>query len=60
MQSELQYNEFLIARFKEYKTFMKKSGRELANDKELIKMDIDSLKEEKTVLMESVNNNKHR
>lgn len=46
MQSELQYNEFLIARFKEYKTFMKKSGRELANDKELIKMDIDSLKEE--------------
>ena len=46
MQSELQYNEFLIARFKEYKTFMKKSGREVANDKELIKMDIDSLKEE--------------
>ena len=46
MQSELQYNEFLIARFKEYKTFMKKSGQELANDKELIKMDIDSLKEE--------------
>ncbi|KHO14129.1 hypothetical protein NT90_17640 [Acinetobacter baumannii] len=46
MQSELQYNEFLIARFKEYKTFMKKSGRELANDKELIKRDIDSLKEE--------------
>lgn len=46
MQSELQYNEFLIARFKEYKTFMKKSGRELVNDKELIKMDIDSLKEE--------------
>lgn len=46
MQSELKYNEFLIARFKEYKTFMKKSGRELANDKELIKMDIDSLKEE--------------
>ncbi|PTV56751.1 hypothetical protein DBL04_03380 [Acinetobacter seifertii] len=46
MQSELQYNEFLIARFKEYKTFMQKSGRELANDKELIKMDIDSLKEE--------------
>ena len=46
MQSELQYNEFLIARFKEYKNFMKKSGRELANDKELIKMDIDSLKEE--------------
>ncbi|QPV60630.1 hypothetical protein I8T81_07395 [Acinetobacter seifertii] len=46
MQSELQYNEFLIARFKEYKTFMKKSGRELANDKELIKVDIDSLKEE--------------
>ncbi|WP_223852378.1 hypothetical protein [Acinetobacter seifertii] len=46
MQSELQYNEFLIARIKEYKTFMKKSGRELANDKELIKMDIDSLKEE--------------
>lgn len=46
MQSELQYNEFLIARFKEYKTFMKKSGRELANDKELIRMDIDSLKEE--------------
>ncbi|OUC58310.1 hypothetical protein MWQ_13828 [Acinetobacter seifertii] len=46
MQSEVQYNEFLIARFKEYKTFMKKSGRELANDKELIKMDIDSLKEE--------------
>ncbi len=39
---------------------MKKSGRELANDKELIKMDIDSLKEEITVLMESVNNNKHR
>lgn len=46
MQSELQYNEFLIARFKEYKTFMNKSGREVANDKELIKMDIDSLKEE--------------
>ncbi|MBJ8506103.1 hypothetical protein I6M96_14005 [Acinetobacter seifertii] len=46
MQSELQYNEFLIARFKEYKTFMKKSGREVANDKELIKMDIDYLKEE--------------
>lgn len=46
MQSELQYNEFLIARFKEYKTFMKKSGQELTNDKELIKMDIDSLKEE--------------
>ncbi|WP_228144430.1 MULTISPECIES: hypothetical protein [Acinetobacter] len=46
MQFELQYNEFLIARFKEYKTFMKKSGRELANDKELIKMDIDYLKEE--------------
>jgi len=46
MQSELQYNEFIITRFKEYKAFMKKSGRELANDKELIKMDIDSLKEE--------------
>ncbi|WP_343568117.1 hypothetical protein [Acinetobacter sp.] len=46
MQSELQYNEFIITRFKEYKAFMKKSGLEATNDKELIKMDIDALKEE--------------
>ncbi|MBD0446247.1 hypothetical protein RFH95_08635 [Acinetobacter nosocomialis] len=46
MQSELQYNEFLISRFKEYKTFMKRSGLVVAADKELIQMDIDSLKEE--------------
>lgn len=46
MQSELQYDEFIITRFKEYKAFMKKSGLEAMNDKELIKMDIDSLKEE--------------
>lgn len=46
MQSELQYDEFIIARFKEYKAFMKKSGLEATNDKELIKMDIDALKEE--------------
>ncbi|HFX6226176.1 hypothetical protein [Acinetobacter nosocomialis] len=46
MQSELKYNEFLISRFKEYKTFMKRSGLVVATDKELIQMDIDSLKEE--------------
>ncbi|EYT19208.1 hypothetical protein MSC39_16510 [Acinetobacter nosocomialis] len=46
MQSELKYNEFLISRFKEYKTFMKRSGLVVAADKELIQMDIDSLKEE--------------
>ncbi|MEQ1166149.1 hypothetical protein ABLT95_18935, partial [Acinetobacter nosocomialis] len=32
--------------FKEYKTFMKRSGLVVAADKELIQMDIDSLKEE--------------
>ncbi|MEQ1067445.1 MULTISPECIES: hypothetical protein [unclassified Acinetobacter] len=46
MQSELKYDEFLVARFKEYKAFMKKSGQEVSSDKELIKTDIESLKEE--------------
>jgi len=46
MQSELKYDEFLVARFKDYKVFMKKSGQEVSSDKELIKTDIESLKEE--------------